>query len=55
MKKSRKKSLLRLKNKLFSSLSIFKEAKKGFLSEKIVGLYKYDVIKIDDVIDSKFC
>ena len=44
-----------MKNRLFSSLSVFRNAKKGILNEKIIVFYRYDVINIDDAIDFKFC
>ncbi len=55
MMKNKTKSPFRLKNIIFSCISLFRKAKKGILNEKIIVFYRYDVINIDDVIDCKFC
>ncbi len=39
---------------IFFLLSIFKKVRNGFLSEQIIFFYRYDLIKIDDLIDLNF-
>ena len=54
MKTNKIKSPFRLKNKIFSSYISSEKPEKDFLAKKKTVFYRYDVIKMDDVIDLNF-
>ncbi len=55
MKKNKIKSPFRLKNIIFLVYLYLRKPKKEFLIKKIIVFDRYDIIKIDDFIDFKFC